>query len=107
MGAAPYNGTILPLTYQNPAPATVSTTSEVLVTAGQFSRSLTIATLPGSTTSVWLNPSGELAIVGSGHLVAADGGSFTFGSAGTPIPTGPITAITDGDTPQPVALAGG
>jgi hypothetical protein len=107
MSTPPFIGIISSLNYQNTEPVTVGTSSAVLVAAGQFRRSLVVQTLPGSTTNVWLNPSGAPAVVGSGCLVSAGGGSFTFGSIEVPMPAGEITAITDGETAQGVALAGG
>jgi hypothetical protein len=104
---APYQGTVAALAYQNPALGTANTSSGVLVTAGQFARSVTISTLPTSTTNVWLNPSGQSAIAGSGACVLAGGGSYTFGGAEAPMPTANITAITDGAAAQTVTIVGG
>ena len=99
--------TVAALTYSSTVSGSVAITSGTLVTAGAFTRALTIATLPASTTNVWLNPSGGAAAVGSGIMVAAGGGSVTFGTMALPIPTGNITAITDAGTTQAVSLVGG
>lgn len=99
--------TIPGLTYGSTVTGTVGTGSSTLVAAGTFARTLLISTLPTSTTNVWLNPSGGAAAVGSGLMVAAGGGSVVFGTQAQPMPTGNITAITDGGSSQPVALCGG
>jgi len=96
------------LGYATPDNASVGTTSGILITAGTYTRSLTICTLPTSTTNVWLNPRGATAIVSTGFPVFAGGGCVNFSSAGgAPIPSANITAITDAGTAQTVTLAGG
>jgi hypothetical protein len=85
---------------------TVAVSSGTLVASGLVTSSLTVTSLPTSTGNVWLNPTGSAAVVGAGHLVAAGGGSFTYGAPGVPVPSGPITAISDNGSVV-VGLAGG
>jgi hypothetical protein len=100
------NSNVLPLAYSGPTSASVGTASTQIAAAGAYARSLTITTLPASTTNVWLGI-GVPAVVGTGLLVSAGGGSFSFGAPEAPIPTGAINAITDGTSAQSVALGGG
>src|ERR1700750_1276757 len=84
-----------PPAYHGPWSATVGTTSGVLVAAGAYSTAFTIQTLPGSTGNIYLRPDGSAAVVQTGILIFAGGGSWTFGSLSNPLPTGNLTAITD------------
>jgi hypothetical protein len=93
------------LAYSSMSSVNVGTTSTSVATAGQFGTSLTITTLPASTTNIWV--AAGPAVVGQGWLIAAGGASITFGPGGIPMPTGAIYAITDGSASQPVAIAGG
>jgi hypothetical protein len=95
-----------PVAYSSSGSSSVGTTSGTLATAGQFKFALQIATLPASTANIWLNPTGGAAVVGSGLLLSAGGGSINFGAQALPMPTAAITAITDGASSQNVALAG-
>lgn len=100
--------TLVPtLSYTSPDTFSVQTTSSTLAAAAAYKTSLTIATLPASTTNVWLNVRGAAAVVGAGYFVPGGGGSVTFGGHGLPLPTAAITAITDSGSAQTVALAGG
>jgi hypothetical protein len=98
--------TVAPLAYSGSTSASVGTTSTQIAAAGAYTTALTVTTLPASTTNVWLGI-GVPAVVGTGILVQAGGGGFSFGGPGAPIPTGAINAITDGGSAQSVALAGG
>jgi hypothetical protein len=106
-GAALVACGVAPLTYSGAPTASVTTGSTTIASSGTYTRALTITTLPASTTNVWLNVSCGAAVVGSGILLSGGGGGFSFGGPAAPIPTCPITAITDGVVPQTVALAGG
>lgn len=107
MANLPQQLTVPALVYAASTSASVGTSSASLVSAGAYTRSLTISTLPASTTNVWLRPDGGAAAVGIGYMVAGGGGSVTFGGPALPMPTTAITAITDGPGVQVVALAGG
>lgn len=96
-----------PLTYNGTITATVSTSSQILIPAGLFQKVLQLCTLPGSSANVWLNPSGGTAVVNQGLPIRANFGCINFGSDILPLPKGPITAITDGGSPQTVSLGGG
>lgn len=106
-GTTPINIGAPPLAYSGTSSGTVGLTSGVLVTAGAFTRVLTVQTLPASTCNTWLQPGGGAAVVGAGALVQGGGGAYTFGTAGAPLPTTNITAITDCVSPQTVLLVGG
>lgn len=95
-----------PTTYVGAPSATVGITSGVLVAPGVYTKVLNIQTLPGSTNNVWLRPDGSAAAPNTGILVFAGGGSVSFGGPAYPLPTAPITAITDGSSPQVVLLSG-
>lgn len=103
----PNNGLVATLAYSSNQNALVGTSTTSIATAGQYARTLMIGTLPASTSNVWLNISGGNAVIGSGILVAAGGGSIDFGGNGTPMPTGAISGITDGTSAQSVWLVGG
>ncbi len=94
------------LSYTVCTTGTVGAATGTLTNAGTLTGSLTITSPVSSTANVWLNPTGGSAVVGAGHLVAAGGGSFTYGGPGVPLPSGNITAISDNGTVV-VALAGG
>lgn len=106
-GKMQIQATVPTLAYSAPTTGTAGTSSGTLIAAGAFTRILTIATLPASTTNVWLNPAGGASVVGQGHLVGAGGGSWTYGTAASPMPTTLITAITDGGGGQTVTITGG
>ena len=106
-GLVPLTVGAAPLTYTSPTSGTAGTSSGVLITAGAFTRVVTVQTLPASTCNTWLQPSGAAAVVGTGALVAAGGGAYTFGTVAAPMPAGNITAITDCGSPQTVTLVGG
>lgn len=92
--------------YIGPPTAVVGITSSPLITAGTYLEVIRIQTLPSSTSNVWLRADGTDSVVQTGILVALGGGFVVFGREGLPIPTANITAVTDGDTPQTVLLAG-
>jgi hypothetical protein len=96
-----------PLAYSPMVSGTAGVASATLIPAGTFVRVARIQTLPGSTSNVWLRPDGGVAAPGTGVLVAANGGAFTFGTDAAPMPIAAITAITDGVAPQPVLIVGG
>lgn len=96
-----------PLVYTEASSASVGVASGTIVAAGAFKTIVRIATLPGSTTNVWLHPDGTPAIVGTGDCVLAGGGSFAYGTEDAPMPAGNITAITDSGAPQTVTITGG
>lgn len=95
------------MTYAAPETAAVGTGSAILIPAGAFANRVTIATLPGSTTNVWLRPDGSPAVASTGICVKAGGNSVTFGVEALPLPTANITAITDAGAPQTVTIVGG
>lgn len=101
------NFAIAPMAYIGPPFATVGTTSAVLIPAGTYTRALTIQTAPNALTNVWLRADGTPAAPNTGILCQAAGGSVSFGGPQYPLPTGNITAITDGGGPQTVFLSGG
>jgi len=103
----PGGGGAAPLAYSGSASASVATTSGTLVIAGAYTRALQICTLPTSTTNVWLNVTGGAAAASAGVPIYAGGGCASFGGPALPLPTGAITAITDGGVAQTVTLAGG
>jgi hypothetical protein len=105
--SAPSYVTTPALTYAAPGSASVATTSGVLAASGAYTRTLTVCTLPTSTSNVWMNAAGGTATVNSGLPVYAGGGCVGFGGSGLPLPTTAISAITDGASAQPVTLAGG
>jgi len=94
-------------TYTASTSASVATTSGTLFAAGAYTRSLTLCTLPSSTTNVWLNPTGAAAVASAGVPIWAGGGCTTFGTTALPMPTSAVTAITDGATAQTLTVAGG
>lgn len=106
-GTVPTNPVTPPLAYNGTHSATIGTSSAVLFTPGTFTRVVTIATLPGSTTNVWLRTDGTASVVGTGALVQAGGGSYTFGTPDAPMPTANVTAITDSGSSQVVLINGG
>ena len=95
------------LTYSGPATLTVNTTSGVLIASGAYTRSVTIQTLPNSTGNIFLRSDGSAAVVNTGQCCIAGGGAYTWGTDAVPLPTGNITAITDGGTSQTIMVAGG
>jgi hypothetical protein len=103
----PSQAVVPPMAYAGAGSATVATTSGLLISAGSYTRVLTIQTLPGSTGNVFLRCDGSPAAVNSGQCVFAGGGSFSFGTPASPMPIGNITAITDAGAPQTVMLSGG
>jgi hypothetical protein len=105
--AGPAPAAIPALSYIEPSFGFVGNISAVLVAAGTYSRALTIQTLPGSTSNVWLRLDGSIAASETGCLVAASGGIYTFGTNAAPLPTGNITAISDGLGGQTVLISGG
>jgi hypothetical protein len=80
-----------PLSYSNSTSGTVAATSGTLVSAGAYTHTLQIWN-NGSAT-IWLNPTGSAAVVGSGAPIPA-GGALIFGAVDLPIPTAAITAIS-------------
>lgn len=94
------------LAYATPLAVAVGLASGPLVAAGAYKKILTIATLPASTNNVWLHPDGSASAVGTGICVKQGGGSVTFGTEVSPMPTGIITAITDAGAPQTVTING-
>jgi hypothetical protein len=100
-------GSVPTLAYSSSTSASVATTSGTLISAGAYTRSLQICTLPASTTNVWLNATGAAAVVGAGIPVYSAGGCTNFGSEALPIPTTAITAITDSASAQTVTITGG
>ena len=90
------------LAYAVSTSATANTGSSILVAAGTATRTLTLTN--GGAAAVWLNPTGGLAVVGAGLMLAANGGSLTFGP-NLPIPQAAITAIVASGTSL-VAIAG-
>jgi hypothetical protein len=98
---------IPPMAYSGPGSATVGTSSGTLISAGAYTRVVTIQTLPGSTGNIFLRCDGTSAVVSTGQCIFAGGGSYTFGTPTSPMPTGNITAITDAGAPQTVLLSGG
>lgn len=97
----------LPMAYGGSASATVGTSSGTLFAAGAYARAVLVCTLPSSTANVWLRLDGGTAAAATGVPVFAGGGCTTIGTAALPLPTGAVTAITDGASPQTVTLAGG
>lgn len=94
------------LTYKAPVDVSVQTTSTPLIPAGTYTH-VTIATLPGSTTNVWLRPDNQAAVAGTGICVLAGGKSVVFGTEDSPMPTAAINAVTDAGAPQVVTIVGG
>lgn len=96
------------LTYTVSTPVTIKTTSTPVVLP-TISKVLQVCTLPGSSSNVWINPvPNGVAVVNSGIPVFSGGGCTNFGvGAALPIPTNGFSAITDGASPQSLALAGG
>jgi len=99
--------TVSPLAYIGPHALTVQITSALLIAAGTHTTALTIQTLPGDPGNVWLRLDGSNAAPNTGVLVSGYGGSRSFGAPGFPVPSGNITAITDGGVPQTVLVSGG
>jgi hypothetical protein len=95
------------LAYIGPHSATVQVTSGTLIAAGTYTTALTVQTLPGDPGNVWLRLDGSTAAPNTGVLISGHGGSRSFGAPGFPLPTGAITAITDGGAPQTVLISGG
>lgn len=85
---------------------TANTTSGILIPAGTYKYSILLCTQPTSTTNVWLNPAGGVAVAGTGIPIYAGGGCTSFGTPAQPIPSANITGIADGVAAQPLALAG-
>lgn len=100
-------GRVSSLAYTLSSSGTVGVGSGTLLAAGAVVQSLVVQTLIGSTSNVFLNPTGGAATVNSGIQVYGGGGSVVFGPGGYPVPTGAITAITDGTGSQVVTLVGG
>lgn len=98
---------VAPLTYVTPDSLSVGTTSTAMATAGKYTTSLQVCTLPASTTNVWLNVRGAAAVVGAGVPVFSGGGCANFGTQALPVPTAAINAITDNASAQTVTMAGG
>ena len=100
-----------PLAYTTSTSASIGQVSSTLIVPGSFETCLTIQTIPGATGeaagNVWLNATGGAAVVGQGCCIVGGGGSWIFGTQGSPLPTGPINAITDGGTAVMVAISGG
>jgi hypothetical protein len=97
------------VTYAAPPSASVGTTSAVLIAAGTYKQVIQIQTLPSGTCDVFFNPAGGTAIAGQGAAAEAPsgGGSFLFSATGpVPLPTGNLTAITDGSGACPVMILG-
>jgi hypothetical protein len=96
------------LTYTVNGSGSVGTTSGTLIASGLVLNQLVISTTINSTANVYLNVSGGVAAVNTGIPVWGGGGGVTFGLNGAyPLPSAPITAITDGNATQTVLLAGG
>ena len=95
------------LAYTASTSASVATSSGSLISAGAYSNFVEVCTLPASTSNVWLNPTGGTAAASAGLPVFAGGGCTTFGTPDQPLPTGAITAITDGTSAQTVTIVGG
>jgi hypothetical protein len=66
-----------------------------------------LCTLFSSTSNVWLNLTGGTAVMNAGLGIPAGGGCKTLGAPDTPLPTGSVSAITDGAASQPLAYTGG
>ena len=75
-------------------PATCGIGSTLIVAAGLATRNLTIQTGPTAAGNLWLNPTGGIAVVGSGVFAAAGGGDFTFPDG----VTGDVNGISDNGT---------
>jgi hypothetical protein len=100
--------TLVPkLAYTLSSSISVGTSSGQLIGAGAVLSKLMVCTLPASTTNVWLNLTGNAAIVGSGAIVYAAGGCTFLGGPALPLPTTAITAVTDGGNAQNITLTGG
>jgi hypothetical protein len=93
--------------YSGPTSASVGTSSGTLITAAAYTRAVQICTLPTSTSNVWLRLDGGTAAPNVGVPVWGGGGCTSIGTPALPMPTGNITAITDGGSSQTVTLAGG
>lgn len=95
------------LAYVTTPAVSVSTAATPLITAGQFAKNVTFQTLPGSAPgNVYLNVSGGAAAVGQGIVIAAGGGSVSFGTPAQPMPQAAISAISDNGSVT-VLIAGG
>lgn len=105
--AGPASSLVPSMTYLPPFSGSVGSGSAVLVASGTYSRTFTIQTEPGSSSNVWLNPAGGTAVSGTGCLVQAAGGAYTFGTDAAPLPNGNVTAISDGVSGQIVLISGG
>ena len=84
-----------PVAYVTTPSVEVSTAPTPLITAGQFAKNVTFQTKPGEIGNVYLNISGANAAVGQGIVIAAGGGSVSFGTPTQPMPTAAISAISD------------
>ena len=98
------NAGVAPLTYTLNGAGTVTTSSAVLLAAAAAGTSVTLQN--NGAVDVWLNPTGGAAVVGLGAKIFANGGSYTYGTTGNPLPTGAITAIVAAGSAS-VSISGG
>ncbi len=91
-----------PISYSAPAaPVSVTTSSTLILTAGAYTKFLTLCTTPATVGNVWLNLAGGTAVSGTGMYIPASGGCVTI-----PPPTAAIYGISDSGTAT-VTVQGG